>query len=174
MDRTRTTPEPQVGRIVVGIDASDHSRAALAWAVRHATAVGATVVATAAWHEPVQTSPIGARSHETFREQARSRIHDAINAVGAVDVVPDVQEGRAGEVLLDRAAEADLLVLGHTGGRVAPAGQVAQQCLRQAPCPVVLVPVPDGRTARRRANGEIRATPSIRRAGDGEGARTGA
>ena len=40
-------------RIVVGVDGSDSSKAALAWAVRQAALTGAKVDAVHAWHEPV-------------------------------------------------------------------------------------------------------------------------
>jgi len=49
------------------------------------------------------------------------------------------------EVLTTAAADADLLVLGsHGHGRLfhAVLGSVAEQCIRAAVCPVVVVPVP--------------------------------
>jgi nucleotide-binding universal stress UspA family protein len=62
-----------------------------------------------------------------------------------VIVTSQVTFGAAPEVLADTAAGADLLVLGsHGHGRLfhAVLGSVADACVRTAPCPVVVVPVP--------------------------------
>ena len=44
--------EDQRGLVVVGVDGSAHSVAALDWAARYAAATGATVRAVFAWHYP--------------------------------------------------------------------------------------------------------------------------
>jgi nucleotide-binding universal stress UspA family protein len=57
-----------------------------------------------------------------------------------VPVTLEVAEGLATQVLLDRAAGAELLVLGGviSTGRDA-IGPVARDCLRHPPCPIVVV-----------------------------------
>jgi hypothetical protein len=49
------------GRIVVGVDSSPSSRAALVWAVRQARLTGASVEAVIAWHAPAMSgaAPFG-------------------------------------------------------------------------------------------------------------------
>ena len=136
--------ESEAGRVVVGVDDSSPARAALAWAVRYAVAVGATVEAVAVWREPLQTSPIGARPQATFEERAEAWLAGAVDDTpGAVDVIPLTVVGHPGDALVRHAAGAALLVLGHSREHVAGTGSVGQHCLRHAPCPVVLVPVDD-------------------------------
>src|SRR5215469_9834948 len=49
------------GRIVVGVDGSSSSKAALAWAVDQARLTGASVEAVIAWHYPVVVGGIPSR-----------------------------------------------------------------------------------------------------------------
>jgi hypothetical protein len=59
-----------------------------------------------------------------------------------MDMVVEVVDGLPARILLDRAAGADLLVIGGPSGQAADMlGPVAQVCLRHAPCPVVVVSV---------------------------------
>ncbi len=75
---------------------------------------------------------------------AAGQLADAVRAVlgraPAITVTVEVAEGLAARVLLDRAAGADLLVL---GGALSDArdiiGPVARACLHHPPCPVVVV-----------------------------------
>lgn len=60
-----------------------------------------------------------------------------------VEIEPEVLEGHAGEVLVERGRNADLLVVGCRGHgelRQAVLGSVSHHCLRHALCPVVVVP----------------------------------
>ena len=59
-----------------------------------------------------------------------------------VEVRPHVIQGRAAQVLVEAAEEAELLVLGSRGhGGLAEAllGSVGQFCVHNAPCPVVIM-----------------------------------
>jgi nucleotide-binding universal stress UspA family protein len=59
-----------------------------------------------------------------------------------IQVCVEEVDGLAARVLLDRCADADMLVLGTSGdepGRVRSAGPVIRACLRRAPCPVVVI-----------------------------------
>jgi nucleotide-binding universal stress UspA family protein len=138
-------------RIVVGVDSSDSSKAALAWAVGQAGLTDASVEAVIAWEHPISFAgmpyaPIGAMTIPDFAETARgvldAAISDTIDPSGPVKVSATAREGNAARVLLDAADGADLLVVGsrgHGGFTEALLGSVSQHCVHHAPCPVVIV-----------------------------------
>jgi nucleotide-binding universal stress UspA family protein len=138
------------GRIVVGVDGSESSRAALAWAVREAALTGATVDAVHAWQVPV---PYGYGYGYAMilpvpdLEQAAGQVLDKAVAEVA-DLAPGVEirtvivEGNPARALLDAAKDADLLVVGsrgHGGFAEALLGSVSQHCVHHADCPVVVI-----------------------------------
>ncbi|PSL57333.1 nucleotide-binding universal stress UspA family protein [Saccharothrix carnea] len=139
-----------VKRILVGVDGSPASRAALAWAVRHAEERGARVTAVSACQvHPVPptggTPPLGLGPdafcglHERFLREAVAEVGP--EAEGVEQLVPT---GGPGPVLVELSKDADTLVLGGHGYRRAGlevVGSVAAHCLRRAHCPVVIVPV---------------------------------
>ncbi len=141
-------------RVVVGVDGSPSSRAALAWAVRQAGETGASVEAVIAWHYPamvagVPFAPIGPlEGGGRYRDFAATVLSDAVSETvdpdGPVKVSSAVREGNAARVLLDAAEGADLLVVGsrgHGGFAEALLGSVSQACVHHAQCPVVIVRV---------------------------------
>lgn len=139
------------GRIVVGVDGSPSSKAALAWAVEQARLTGASVEAVIAWHYPVMVggqpfAPIAAIDSADFGEFATQVLSEAIGATvepdGPVKVSSVVREGNAAQVLLEAAKGADLLVVGsrgHGGFTEALLGSVSQACVHHARCPVVII-----------------------------------
>ena len=144
----------QTYRIVVGVDGSDGGVRALSWAVAEAARRGGTVQAVTAWQ---WTQPqLGADLMVEHEKLARLALEEAITVARAghpdVPVATDAVPGRAADVLTDVATDADLLVLGsHGHGRLfhAVVGSVAEECIRAAVCPVVVIPVPH--PVRRRA-----------------------
>ena len=137
-------------RIVVGVDGSPSSRAALAWAVRQAGLIGASVEAVIAWHYPgISGPPFGPTGelenfdHGEWAANALTQtIKQTVNPDGPVKVSATVREGNAAQVLLDVANGADLLVVGsrgHAGFTEALLGSVGQACVHHAQCPVVIV-----------------------------------
>ena len=138
-------------RIVVGVDGSTPSRAALRWAVRQARLTGGTVDAVIAWQIPLMLqnyswAPIGVEEAGDFAADARKRIDAAISEeVDPADghlVRSRVVRGHPAQVLLDAAQGADLLVVGSRGhGSCAGAllGSVGQHCAHHARCPVLIV-----------------------------------
>jgi nucleotide-binding universal stress UspA family protein len=147
-------------RVVVGVNGSVASRAALRWAVHHAERTGSAVHAVAVWQPPASVGPDGrgpVPDHgpdEASDGQAREWLGEAL--VGLANggraasgfrarVHGHTEEGDPAEVLLSYARDAELLVLGNDGrGAVAEAvlGSVSSTCTRRARCPVVLVPHP--------------------------------
>jgi nucleotide-binding universal stress UspA family protein len=138
-------------RIVVGVDGSPPSLAALRWAVRQAGLTGATVDAVAGWQYPAVVAgygwaPVMPAENIDFGEIAEKTLADAISQTldpsSDVRVSARVEEGNAARVLLDVAAGADLLVVGsrgHGGFAGALLGSVSQHCVQHSPCPVVII-----------------------------------
>ncbi|HLK77623.1 MAG TPA: universal stress protein [Streptosporangiaceae bacterium] len=133
-------------RIVVGVDGFESSKAALRWAIRQAKLTGAVVEAVIAWHIPVGTGWIPTPDMPDYQEDASTVLAEAINEMCTVDpdvqVCPRVLEGLAGQVLVEAADGADLLVVGsegHRGLAEALLGSVGQYCANNASCPVVVM-----------------------------------
>jgi nucleotide-binding universal stress UspA family protein len=137
---------PAVRRIVVGVDGSVESVAALRWVFREAPIRGAEV-------QVVHVREGRCHSLASYAVPALAEddvsidIDDLVRTVQA-DQAPGVQarvekvDGLAAKVLLDRCAGADMLVLGTSGdvpGALRSAGPVIRACLRRAPCPVVVI-----------------------------------
>jgi len=134
-------------RIVVGVDGSPSSKAALAWAVRQAER---TVEAVTAWRYPaVLATPFGPAEvlpETDFAEVAEhvlsQAVSEAVDPSGSVKVSSMVREGNPAQVLLEAAQGADLLVVGsrgHGGFTEALLGSVSQHCVHHAKCPIVII-----------------------------------
>jgi nucleotide-binding universal stress UspA family protein len=135
------------GRIVVGVDGSASSMAALRWAIRQAKLTGSSVDAVIAWHVPAGygIAPVGDGAVD-FEGDAKQVLADALNQVTGTEsgglVRPSVVEGRTAEVLVRAARGADLLVVGSRGhGEFTSAllGSVSHFCVHHASCPVLVI-----------------------------------
>jgi len=137
----------QEKRIVVGVDGSESSKAALRWAIRQARLTGCSVDAVTAWRYPSTygLAPLGDQGAD-LESDASKDLTAALNEVSGLEpdvpVRPQVSEGRAGDVLLRAARGADLLVVGNRGhGEFASAllGSVSLYCVLHAHCPVLIL-----------------------------------
>ena len=137
--------------VVVGVDGSAESTAALRWARNYATAAGAKVRAVHAWHYPAAfgvASEGEAPASVTAEVEERMR-GDMAAAVAQAYPDPDdtqpetaLRYGHPVEVLIDESKNADLLVVGHRGhGAVTGMlfGSVSIHCVTSAACTVVVV-----------------------------------
>lgn len=128
-------------RIVVGVDGSPTSKAALDWAIRQAARTGDLVeVVTAYYWFPMPIEDIDFKSVAT--RVSEDAIFGAADPGSPVKVVPKVVNGSPAKALLQEAAGAELLVVGSRGrGAVSEAllGSVSHYCVHHAPCPVVVV-----------------------------------
>ena len=134
------------GRIVVGVDGSVPSKAALAWAVRQAKLTGAVVEAITAWEFPTTygypAASVGVSWEDLAEQIAISAIGEVAEDAQPVKIIPQVLEGNAAEILAKESAGAELLVVGSRGhGAFAEAllGSVGQHCVHHATCPVVVI-----------------------------------
>ena len=143
------------GRIVVGIDGTEHAAAALRWALEEATLRDATVEAVHAWGAvPIATVPdasiaplawpASAEVLDATRAAAERLAAQQVDEVARDDsrVTVSVVQGDAADVLLAAAETADLLVVGNRGrGSFAQAlfGSISARVSDRAHCPVVVV-----------------------------------
>jgi nucleotide-binding universal stress UspA family protein len=143
-------PEPASSpSLVVGVDGSPPSRAALRWAIDQAGGQR-RVLAVAVWQELVQFGPVPVFPSEEFEMRAREWMDEALEELPDSSLVgnvsAEVASGDPASVLVELAEGADLLVLGNRGRSAlasALVGSVALRCAHHATCPVVLVPGPD-------------------------------
>jgi nucleotide-binding universal stress UspA family protein len=139
-----------MGRIVVGVDGSEHSIAALRWAIAEARLRNDVVDAFSAWSYPIVAVPGAIVPLEPLADQgvdAMQHLERAIDATGVdstgVTITPVVAEGDAARLLIEASKDADLLVVGARGhGAIAGflLGSVTQHVTRHAHCPVAVIP----------------------------------
>jgi nucleotide-binding universal stress UspA family protein len=136
--------------IVVGIDGSEPSTAALRWAVEEARLRHARVRAVHAWwiypmiDARAELVPDGSGwSPEEATECVRAFITKTLGEQTGVEITPVAVHGEQASAALVHAAEdADLLVVGSRGAGGFSGlllGSVSQQCAHHAPCPLVIV-----------------------------------
>ena len=138
--------------IVVGIDASPHSMAALAWAMREAatkkaplTVVTVEIVAASGWGG----SQVYGADFE-LRDKAQKAAEEAVASIAQKlgDAAPESVTVRAligqpAEQMLEAAKDADHLILGRRGSggfNRLTLGSVSSQVAHHAACPVTIVP----------------------------------
>jgi len=134
-------------RIVVGVDGSASSTAALAWAVKQAALTGAVVDAVIAWEVPANYSfLVQVPTDINYAGIAAQVVADTIAEVSGpgeqVKIRSTATEGNPARVLLDASKGAELLVVGsrgHGGFTEALLGSVSQHCVHHATCPVVVI-----------------------------------
>ncbi|MGW5773848.1 universal stress protein [Streptomyces longwoodensis] len=136
-----------VRTVVAGLDGSHESRAAAEWAAREATLRGLPLKIVHVWEpmpEPLaQAHLLGTETEAHWRERIPREATDDIRLRHpGLAVTMEQIPGRAGEVLPEAAADADLLVLGSralsgVGGVLV--GSVGHAVVAHTEVPVVLV-----------------------------------
>lgn len=130
--------------VVVGVDGSDQSRRALAWALTYAGERDHSVEAVSS----VDTFGLNPQDADQAVAEARQRLATTVAEVvaGRPDAPPVAQAVVPGDpavALVDASRTAELLVLGSHGMtriRNAVLGSVTLACIRMGSCPVLVIP----------------------------------
>jgi nucleotide-binding universal stress UspA family protein len=134
-------------KIVVGVDGSEQSLAALRWAVREAELRSASLELLSAWTIPglalaSVTQEVVDALEAAAKEAIRRAVEEAAKLASAVLVVAETVEGHPARALVERARDAELLVVGARGRgefRALLLGSVSHECAQHAAVPVVIV-----------------------------------
>ncbi|WP_171064615.1 universal stress protein [Actinomadura soli] len=134
------------GRVVVGVDGSAASRAALAMGFAEADARGLSLSAVVAW-DPTPAKDLSALVDEAgLRQAAETALARMMIPLcerhSGVEVKTELVTGAPREVLIDAAGDARLLVVGSRGlggFRGLLLGSVSHALVHHAPCPVAVV-----------------------------------
>jgi nucleotide-binding universal stress UspA family protein len=140
-------------QLVVGVDDSPGSRAALGWALDQARSSNAQVVAVNVVQPVIPLDFAGAGYYPTTAIDSRAlrqAAHDLLDQT-LRDVTSDrtqdlrirvIEGSNPGQVLVRAARDASMLVVGthHRHGLGFLLGSTAASCVRHATCPVVVVP----------------------------------
>jgi nucleotide-binding universal stress UspA family protein len=137
--------------VVVGVDGSDASRAAIALAAREARYRGAPLIAVQAYSGERALVASAGLPLSTLRTAEDERVDTEVSLRQAVrDVLGEQADGVEVRVILGLAGRkivetankvnAQLIVLATRGSTSMLLGTVSQYVLRKAPCPVLVVP----------------------------------
>src|SRR3712207_2623147 len=136
--------------IVVGVDGSPSSRAALTWAAAEAAEHRSDLVVLNVW-EHTLLPPAGSVSvsehhvpdpNQRTAQELGEGLKEELGEEPPVLVPPPVKQGRPAKTLIDQSANADLLVVGkrgHGGFAGLVLGSVSQHVVAYARCPVTVV-----------------------------------
>lgn len=148
-------PAPTSGPVVVGVDGSDFSTAALRFAVDEATLRRTSVRTVTAYDLIVPTFPVDAEFMDRVRAGSEASAHEVADHALAVlraaggqqaEVEQVTVEGRAADGILAHSDGAQLVVVGSHGKglvRRMLLGSVSRQVLHDSEIPVAVVNLPD-------------------------------
>lgn len=143
-----------IRKILVGVDGSDKSIAALRWAAEFAAQQGSAIHVLTAWQTPFPTieliaiglnldlSEINDRPAQIAQYRLEKTIYAVFENLHPANVDSSIEEGYAGLLLVEKSADFDLLVLGNRGHSPmieTLLGSVSTHCVAHAHCPVVIV-----------------------------------
>lgn len=136
--------ENKTSLVVVGVDDSDDSKVALAWADRYAQSTGASLRVVVAWQWAMSYGyPMmfdGYTPDADARGVAEKAVADLNLPRERVSIA--VPESAPGEALVHASEDADLLVVGCHGHRAVASmliGSVSNYCVHHAKVPVLVV-----------------------------------
>lgn len=139
------TDQQRKGLIVVGVDGSDESEAALEWAVEDARRRNARLRVVTGFDFPWTFLVVPAKDELDYERDAQAMLDRTLEKYR--ETHPDVEfetylvPRKPALALVEAARDADLLVVGgHGHGRLQGMhlGSVATYCVHHAPCPVLV------------------------------------
>ena len=131
-------------RIVVGVDGSEQSRAAMDWAIEESGLRSGEVLALTAWSFPYVSDALGtAWDYEIFEKDAQAILEAELARVQdrGGNVTGRVVEGNPASALVDASRDADIVAVGsrgHGGFTGMLLGSVSHQTIHLAHCPVLV------------------------------------
>ncbi|WP_330276344.1 universal stress protein [Lentzea sp. NBC_00516] len=138
--------------VVVGVDGSPASQAALQWAVEDARRRGCPVDVISAWHPdyggmigPVPAEVLMAMSPQAMKDAAQKALDGAVHGFEGVEIRRILVEGDPRDALTKASEKAELLVVGSRGRNTVVEivlGSVSSYCVHHASCPVVVIRAP--------------------------------
>lgn len=138
-----------MGRIVVGIDGSEHSHRSLAWAAEEARLHGWTLHVVHSWTFPaasVRREQIDDLPRVDLHASAEHVLDEAIATLGdspGVEIQREIANELPARALIRASQGAEMLVVGSRGAggfRGLLLGSVSQQVAQHARCPIVIIP----------------------------------
>ncbi|MGW6684138.1 universal stress protein [[Kitasatospora] papulosa] len=136
------------GGVVVGVDGSDSSKAALNWAVSQGRATASAVEVVAVVEPPVDWYGMVPQKsdRDNAAEVAGKRLEEIVmEVVGKdppVEIIMTIGQGNPASALIEASRDAQILVVGNRGhGRFSETllGSVSLRCVQHATPPVVVV-----------------------------------
>lgn len=133
--------------IVVGVDGSESSKAALRWAARLAPGLGARIEAVTAWTFPAVIAWTAGNTPEWTAGSAAEKglvatVDEVFGSARPADLRMRAVEGDPSRVLLEASRQASMVVVGsrgHGGFVGLLLGAVSAQVAEHATCPVLVV-----------------------------------
>jgi nucleotide-binding universal stress UspA family protein len=132
--------------IVVGVDGSEESKAALRWAARLAGPLGARLEVVSAWHVPVSYGMGGPTADWNPMQDITKCATEAVDEVFGPDRPAEleivIENGGAAHVLIRHSRGAEMVVVGsrgHGGFAGLLLGSVSAAVAEHATCPVLVI-----------------------------------
>lgn len=140
---------PRMGHIVVGSDGSSGSDTAVRWAADEARRAGSLLEIVTAWTWTSPFFPTDVDLVTPIGESLEKAAHDVLSKtakrldLAGLTVKLSAIEGAAADVLVERSAQADMLVVGRRGlgpTRELVLGSVSHSCTHRSTVPVAVIP----------------------------------
>lgn len=143
-DSVLSAAEITTDTIVVGVDGSEQSVAALRFATHLADRLGARVHAITAWSEPQVFTPyraLGANADQYAEETLTATIRSAFPDQPPASFTSEIRHGHPAYTLITASKSARMLVIGCRGRGGLPGallGSVSSACAAHAHCSVII------------------------------------
>ncbi|HYZ91581.1 MAG TPA: universal stress protein [Actinomycetota bacterium] len=135
-----------MGRIVVGVDGSENSQLALAWAAAEAKLRGSSLHLIHSWTFPPAFPGADGLPRADLKGSAEQVLADAVASLpkdGEIQLKAEVANELPAQALIGASEGAEMIVVGSRGRggfKGLLLGSVSQQVVHHAHCPIVIVP----------------------------------